>query len=205
MQLTPDAIKVLAHPLRSRLLGALRLDGAATATALAERLATNTGATSYHLRKLASVGLVEETGEGRGRERWGRATTQMHDWNDDLTEGDPDARAAGGWLREHHLRQFVETTDIWLANHDRWPIEWRRLAGSSDYWLTLTPSQLEALMNDLWAVIARYQAVSDAWTNPDQGSGAASDGEPPASIDPAERPQRVALFIHDFPEGEPPR
>ncbi|MET0696159.1 MAG: ArsR family transcriptional regulator, partial [Acidimicrobiia bacterium] len=31
-RLDPDALKVLAHPLRSRLLGELRLNGPATAT-----------------------------------------------------------------------------------------------------------------------------------------------------------------------------
>jgi DNA-binding transcriptional ArsR family regulator len=61
LRLDPGALKILAHPLRSRLLTALRLHGPATATELATTLATNTGATSYHLRKLASVGLVEET------------------------------------------------------------------------------------------------------------------------------------------------
>jgi predicted ArsR family transcriptional regulator len=60
LRLDAHALKVLAHPLRSRLLRALRVDGPATATALAATLGTNTGATSYHLRKLASVGLVPE-------------------------------------------------------------------------------------------------------------------------------------------------
>ena len=39
-------MRAMAHPLRLRLLGRLRTDGPATATALAEKLATNTGATS---------------------------------------------------------------------------------------------------------------------------------------------------------------
>ena len=69
LKLDPRALKVLAHPLRSRLLTALRTHGPATATELARDLVTNTGATSYHLRKLASVGLVEETEDGHGRSR----------------------------------------------------------------------------------------------------------------------------------------
>ena len=78
LHLDAQAVKVLAHPLRSRLLSALRSGGPANATDLAQRLGTNTGATSYHLRKLASVALVEETGEGHGRERPWRASTDMH-------------------------------------------------------------------------------------------------------------------------------
>ena len=60
---------MLAHPLRSRLLAQLRLHGPATATDLADVLDTNTGATSYHLRKLESVGLVTDTGTGEGKRR----------------------------------------------------------------------------------------------------------------------------------------
>lgn len=189
IRLTATAIQVLAHPLRTRLLSALRLGGPATATALADQLATNTGATSYHLRKLAAVGLVEETGEGRGRERWWRPTTDRHNWTDEATEDDPDARAAAGWLREHYLRSFVERAEHWHAHHDAWPIEWRRLAGASDYVLDLTAKQLDALLTELTTVIAKMHAQT----------ATAGGGEP------GETPQRVLLFVHNFPVGERPR
>ena len=52
VRLDASALRVLAHPLRSRLLSALRRGGPATATELAKTLGTNSGATSYHLRKL---------------------------------------------------------------------------------------------------------------------------------------------------------
>ena len=58
---------MLAHPLRSRLLAELRVRGPATATTLAAVLQTNSGATSYHLRKLAEVALVVDSGKGSGR------------------------------------------------------------------------------------------------------------------------------------------
>jgi DNA-binding transcriptional ArsR family regulator len=201
IRLSADAIKVLAHPLRSRLLSALRMGGPATATALADTLDTNTGATSYHLRKLAAVGLVEETGEGRGRERWWRPTTDMHDWTDEVTEGDRDARAAAGWLREHYVRSFVEQADRWLAHHDNWPLEWRRLSGGSDYVLELTPAQLESLMNELWSVVNRVFAE----TTPGPTARTRNDTSEAGDRDPAEPTQRICLFIHDFPEGERPR
>ena len=62
IRLDARALKTLAHPLRSRLLSALRIGGPRTATDLAAELGTNSGATSYHLRKLESVGLVTDTG-----------------------------------------------------------------------------------------------------------------------------------------------
>ena len=87
-------MKVLAHPLRTRLLGALRLEGPATATGLARLLGTNTGATSYHLRRLADVGLVEETGTGTGRQRVWRAAHDRHSWTTSAAGDAPDAVAA---------------------------------------------------------------------------------------------------------------
>ena len=67
IRLDSAALKVLAHPLRSRLLGSLRIGGPATATDLAAALGTNSGATSYHLRKLEAVGLVSRHRRGRGQ------------------------------------------------------------------------------------------------------------------------------------------
>jgi len=198
IRLTADAIKVLAHPLRARLLRELRMNGPSTATVLAFHLETNTGATSYHLRKLASVGLVEETGEGRGRERWWRPTTDMHEWNDDVTEGDPDAMASAGWLRDHSVRMFVEAADRWLSSHDAWPIEWRRLAGSTDFTMSLTTAELDSLKKELWAVIQRVDAEATAAAAEEADDAAAETGD-------LKSRQRISVYLHDFPEGERPR
>jgi DNA-binding transcriptional ArsR family regulator len=180
LQLDVTAIKVLAHPLRSRLLGALRTAGPATATALADRLGTNTGATSYHLRKLASVGLVEETGEGHGRERPWRAATQSHSFTQRDVAYDPDGEAAADWLRQFYLRSFVERYQAWLDVHDRWPLDWQEVANASDFRLRLTPSRLAALHLEIDEIVARYR-----------------DPDPD---DPDARP--VELDVHAFPRVE---
>ncbi len=83
----------LAHPLRARLLAALRLDGPATATPLAARLGTNSGATSYHLRKLAGVGIVEDDEPTNRRDRVWRAAHSSTSWVSTDFDGDPDAQA----------------------------------------------------------------------------------------------------------------
>src|SRR3954454_12016717 len=74
--LDPPRLRALAHPLRVRLLGLLRLHGPSTATRLAARVGDSSGSTSYHLRQLAAAGLVAEDpahAGGGGRERWWRA------------------------------------------------------------------------------------------------------------------------------------
>jgi DNA-binding transcriptional ArsR family regulator len=170
LRLDPRGLKVLAHPLRSRLLAGLREHGPATATALADRLGTNTGATSYHLRKLASVGLVEETEDGRGRERPWRAATEMHGWTERDTAGDPDAEAASDWLRRFYLATFVERYTAWLDTHGSWPLAWQDVAGSSDFALRLSPAALAAFEADVEALFERYR--SDL---PTTGDGADSE------------------------------
>ena len=156
LHLDATAIKVLAHPLRSRLLSALRAGGPATATALAERIGTNTGATSYHLRKLASVGLVEETGEGHGRERPWRAATEMHSFTQRDVVGDPDAQAASDWLRRYYLRSFAERYERWLDIQETWPLEWQEAADASDRLVHVSPARLAACRPSSARSIERY-------------------------------------------------
>lgn len=68
-----ETLRVLAHPLRQRILRHLRREPA-TSAMLARELGENTGATSYHLRQLARHGFIEELPDrAHGRERWWRA------------------------------------------------------------------------------------------------------------------------------------
>src|ERR1700754_3379443 len=120
VRLDSRQIRVLAHPLRSRLLGSLRLGGPATATSLAHELGTNTGATSYHLRQLADVGLVvEEARPGGGRQRWWRAVHEASVCNRSQYASDPDAAAAAGWLEAYQLERFAERARGWLDASDQ--------------------------------------------------------------------------------------
>jgi DNA-binding transcriptional ArsR family regulator len=188
LHLDTKAITVLAHPLRSRLLTLLRTQGPATATDLARQLETNTGATSYHLRKLASVGLVEETGDRRGRERPWRAATEMHGWTEHEVADDPDAKAASDWLRGYYLRSFIDRYERWLDVEASWPMEWQDVAGASDFAVRLTPARLEALNADIQALYERYRALTES---------------EPASPDDDE--QLVQVQIHAFPFEARPR
>jgi DNA-binding transcriptional ArsR family regulator len=159
LRLDAAAVKVLAHPLRSRLLSALRVDGPATATDLATRLTTNSGATSYHLRKLESVGLVEDTGEGEGKRRLWRAATDFHTWDPSDFEGDEDSETALGWLTRDYARHFSEQFDRWLDVQHTWPMAWRDAAGMSDGFIVATAEQVEQLKVELDELLLRYHRV----------------------------------------------
>ncbi|BCJ76276.1 transcriptional regulator [Catellatospora sp. IY07-71] len=158
VRLSATQIRTLAHPLRVRLLGMLRLDGPATATTLARLLDTNTGATSYHLRQLAEVGLVtEETDRGTARQRFWRAAHEVSTWQPNDFDDDPDARAAADWIGSEQLRFLGEQTEKWFAVRDTVPRAWREAATISDALLTLSPTRLRALNEEMWNVIVKYR------------------------------------------------
>lgn len=177
LRLDSAAIKVLAHPLRSRLLSALRRGGPATATDLAAELSTNSGATSYHLRKLESVGLVADTQEGEGKRRLWAAATESHQYEPSDFAGDEDAETALNWLVRDYTRHFAEQFERWLDVESAWPAQWRDAVGMNDSYVIATPDQLSEMEAEIDAVIDRYRGV---------GQG-----------DPAAR--RVAVYSVTFP------
>ena len=175
------ALAVLAHPLRSRLLAELRVSGPATATTLAAVLHTNSGATSYHLRKLAQASLVVDSGEGRGRRRLWSANTEIRPHDEDPGD-DADAEAALTWLARDYLRHFTDRAEEWLDTQDGWPVDWRDQVGLSDHLVQVTAGQLAALREDLGEVLDRYRRV-----------GA---GNPSA--------KRVSVYVCPLPVDRPP-
>lgn len=185
IRLDAAALKVLAHPLRARLLSCLRKDGPSTATSLATQLGTNTGATSYHLRKLEDVGLVTDTGEGTGRRRLWRASTESHEWAPSDFEGDEDAETALSWLTRDYSRHLGERFERWIDVAPDWPPAWRDALGMNDVSIIATAEQVRAMTDDLLAVVEKYRR--------------AGQGNPAA--------RRVATYLVTYPidHGRPPQ
>ncbi len=165
VRLDAKSVKVLAHPLRSRLVGALRLNGPSTATALAAALGTNSGATSYHLRKLAEVGLVLDTGEGDAKSRVWAAASQLTQFEASDFDDDDDAATAMGWLARDWLRHFTDKFGRWLDVQGNWPAVWRDRASMNDDMVVVTADQLREMHTEIDAVIERYRRVGQG--NPD--------------------------------------
>ncbi|HVE27314.1 MAG TPA: helix-turn-helix domain-containing protein [Sporichthya sp.] len=198
-QLDSRSIRALAHPLRNRIVGRLRTDGPATATQLAARLGTNSGTTSYHLRKLAEIGMVEEVADsGDGRDRWWRAVHEFTSWQSSDFRDDPDDRAAAEWLVNYHLRSNTDRTQAWLDVHNDWPRPWLQQSDLSDYRLYLTVDQAGAMTRELSEVILRYRAAGEA---------ARAAGEPVIDVhDPTPdgsglAPVAVILHVHPDVKG----
>lgn len=72
--LTAAQLRILAHPIRQRILRLLRSRGPNTASGLAALIGHSSGVTSYHLRIMAEHGhVVEDPDRGNDRDRWWRS------------------------------------------------------------------------------------------------------------------------------------
>lgn len=152
-------LTTLAHPLRHRILSALRSDGPATSTMVAERLGSNTGKTSYHLRVLADVGLVvEEPDRGNARDRWWRAAHDVTVFAPHWYADDPEAAAAARYLEGSALSFAAAQIERWLTSRDEWSAEWIDAATMSDRSLRLTADGLKELSEEINEVIERHVA-----------------------------------------------
>ncbi|WP_148615233.1 ArsR/SmtB family transcription factor [Nocardioides rubriscoriae] len=161
---TPHQLRALAHPVRLRMLGMLRMDGPATATSLAARLGLNTGATSYHLRQLAQHGFVVDDAErGNGRERWWKAahTSTRTDTGVTSTPDDP----AAGETVDAYLQSVVTVYTEWLqrAVEERplLPQAWRDAGTFSDWHKRLTPASAERLLERIDALLTDLEDDDD--------------------------------------------
>ena len=150
---TAAALRALAHPVRLRMLGLLRIEGPATATALAMRLGLNTGATSYHLRQLAQHGfIVEDSERGNARDRWWRAVHQST-----TTGPEPPGDHEAAEVLDAYLQSVavVLTGQLQRAMEERplLPEAWRNASEFSDYVLRLTPARARRMRDALHEAI----------------------------------------------------
>ncbi|MFJ8887474.1 ArsR/SmtB family transcription factor [Streptomyces sp. NPDC102402] len=153
-------LRGLAHPLRIRLLNALREFGPATASGLAERLGESSGATSYHLRQLATYGFVEDDPErGKGRERWWKS---VHTGNTFSTSGfldhpDAEVRGAVGVVLHEVASTHTQELNTWLGTMHEWPQEWREAFDLSDFKVRLTPELSLELAQRIQDLVNSYR------------------------------------------------
>ncbi|MEU0522991.1 ArsR/SmtB family transcription factor [Streptomyces niveus] len=182
--LDPRSLRGLAHPLRMRLLVALRHHGPATASQLAERLGESSGATSYHLRQLAGHGFVADDPErGKGRERWWKAS----DYGvmiDDTLHFDPSPEVRGALNTFMHEVASIHGQEVstWLGTMHDWPKTWATKADLSDFTLRLTPELLAELDGQMHDLIASYM------------DRAASEDDESAA--------QVRIHLHAFPQKQ---
>ena len=170
----PRAMRALAHPLRLRILGELRVRGPQSVGMLGDLIDEAPGSVSYHIGKLAQFGLVEPAPElaRDRREHWWRAVHEETSWEPLENLEDPERRAASGMLRRAILDRYRESLQEYLEAEASMDVDWVRGGLSGDAFLHLTSDELVELRGDVEALAERWQGRS----NPDR------DGAKPVSL-----------------------
>lgn len=173
-----------------RILAALRAHGPMTATALARRLDLNSGATSYHLRQLATYGFIVEAAElGNRRDRFWRADSAQESPADGGTaeaprEGSSAGGVSGGDAAEDRVAG-LQSSLLGQAGAAQTAVEgylelappWREVTTFAAHELSLTPAQAATLLARLESVI--LEAAEEAQRDSDESSaGRATDPRP---------------------------
>jgi DNA-binding transcriptional ArsR family regulator len=151
-------MRALAHPLRMQVLGELRVNGPRTAGALSELFGEAPGTLSYHLRKLAEFGFVEEVPElaADRREHWWRAAheyTELHPIDVDAPAAEQHAAAA---IRHQIVDVYAATLHRAIEALPGQSRDWVQAAGSSDTIAFLTAAELADAGAELEAVIEKW-------------------------------------------------
>ncbi|MFE7050983.1 helix-turn-helix domain-containing protein [Streptomyces californicus] len=153
-------LRAVAHPLRLRLLNALREFGPATASGLGERLGESSGATSYHLRQMAEAGLVEDAPElGKGRERWWRSVHDGSIFESSAfrQHADPAVRGAIDFVLHETATSHAEELNAWLGTVGDWSDAWQRSWDMSDFKIRLTPDLAMELSRKMHELVESYR------------------------------------------------
>lgn len=178
-------LKAFGHPLRGRLYAALRVAGVATASQLASQVDEAVSLVSYHLRKLAEHGLIEEAEarSGDARERWWQAAQETLSLSHEDFKGSPEGIAAYNAAIRTLTSYHQERYQTYLDQKEAWGEEWRKAADTSDFLARLNPAELTRLNAEISALIKTYE---------DQGKAAEAAGD-------TEGRENVAVHLYSFP------
>jgi DNA-binding transcriptional ArsR family regulator len=172
----PRVLRALAHPVRTAILSRLYV-GPATATECSETVGESPSACSYHLRKLASLGFVEEEASSDGRER--RWKVKVTGYTYELGDT-PGQRAAAATLRRHLLDVSAQRLNEYLVTEGSYDAEWVEAA-------TIMTSSMYMTVDELKDLYARIRELLDPYIE---------------RVDPSQRPPqttRVAFHMYAVP------
>ena len=157
-------LKAIAHPLRAQLYRLLILAGAATASQLGEQVDEAPSLVSYHLRKLAEHGLIEEAEprSGDGRERWWQPASDGLSVRDEDFRDAPEKAAAHTAASRLFFDQRIDMYRRYIDERAHWSDEWTSAADNSEWLVRLTPAELGELSKELGDIVRRYQEASRA-------------------------------------------
>ncbi|NEB79250.1 helix-turn-helix transcriptional regulator [Streptomyces sp. SID14478] len=153
-------LKALAHPVRAQLYRELSLRRVATASQLAEQVDEAVALVSYHLRKLAEHGLIEEAEaqDTDGRQRWWRPATDGVEIRDADFRDAPEKAAAHTAASRLFFEQRAAMYRSFLDERIAWDDAWATAHESSESMMRLTAAELTGLVGEMRDLLRRYEA-----------------------------------------------
>ena len=143
----PQAMRALAHPVRLAVLVHLQRNGPATATILSPHVGATPSVTSWHLRHLATFGLVIDAPPdevpGDRRQRWWKAVAKGFRF-------DPSDDPAAEMLSDQLYALSRDQVEQWMTEtRPQLDPEWLRLAGLSNTTVRLTLDEMSTLADQI--------------------------------------------------------
>lgn len=163
----PQALRALAHPVRLAILDRLQRRGPATATQLSPEVGATPSVVSWHLRHLASFGLVKDwDGATSRRERWWQAAAKGFRFN---LPDDAEGQSAARQLQGEMFAQYADLPQQWLLQDEPGlDTRWRRLAGMANTRIVVTAEELSELEDAVEELLSPYVRRKD--TKPPAGA-----------------------------------
>ena len=164
----PRELNALAHPVRMAIVELLSISGPLTATELADRLDETPANCSWHLRKLAQHGFVEEAGGGTGRQRPWQVPGLGFGWDDEHASGSIQERRAAQALSELVMSRAMDRLRESQQRAPEETEEWRAAQTSTEMIAWLTADELKELNDAITAVLDRHiERLTDASQRPE--------------------------------------
>ncbi|MEU4295238.1 helix-turn-helix domain-containing protein [Kribbella sp. NPDC026596] len=152
----PRELTALAHPVRMAIIELLSISGPLTATELADRLDETPANCSWHLRKLAQYGFVEEAAGGKGRQRPWQVPGLGFRWDDEHASGSLDERRAAQALSEVVMGRAMDRLREAQQRAPEESEEWREAHSSTEMVAWLTADELKEMNDAINAVLDRH-------------------------------------------------
>lgn len=154
----PQAMRALAHPVRLAILDRLNRDGPATATELAPEVGATPSVTSWHLRHLATFGLVRdsEPGPDRRQRRW-EAVARGFRFEAPHDPADEEGRSAAHELSRQMFLRYADVPSRWAAEVEPGlDPAWSGPAGLAYTRVTVSADELADIQDEMERVLAPY-------------------------------------------------
>jgi len=159
VELDAHGMRALAHPVRMAILTRLQQEGPSTATGLSEQVGATPSVTSWHLRHLATHGLVRDAvGLGNGRERWWEAASRGFR----VVLEDEAGRRAAQALRDALEANEGDQVGEWRREVEpRLDLAWLALSGLANTTVLVTRAELDQIESAVEELLAPYVLRKD--------------------------------------------